>query len=376
MHNKVLALSAFLLTVGVTSGFGVTFSWDFDNVISGGYVTVPEEETLKGNVGVFGGFCEINGGIDGDLTVCGGDVWVNGNVTGDLVAFGGNVVISGDCAGTASAFGGSVSLTGDFAGPAETGGGSVQLGGNFRDAVEAGGGAVFLEGAFAGPVKAEGEKVFVGPGASLNAGLSYAGELVQDPSAWVEGPVRVIEYEEPEAEKEERSIASKVVSWFAWRLGEFLALMLFAFLVWAARPGCLKALPEKMRRKPWQVPLLGLVVTLGLDLLIIVLFVTVIGIPSALAVLTLSLIFLYASWVFVGTCVGDTILKPVFKEKGYPVLFATAVGALILVFGSNLLWLIPFYVGFALYLLFCFGVIWYGFGAGTLYWWSQRKAAA
>jgi cytoskeletal protein CcmA (bactofilin family) len=354
-----LIIAAVVLTA--ISASGMTFDWDidFDEIVSGGYAVVPSGESYKGNIGVFGGYCEINGDIDGDLTVFGGDVRVNGNVTGDVMAGGGSVIIAGNCAGETAAYGGSVSLTGNFTGP-----------------VDAGGGAVFLRGNFLGPVEAEGEKVFVEPGANLNAGLSYLGELVQDPDARIEGPVKVIEYEKPEPEpKVERSFASKLIWWLVWRAGEFLALMLFAFLIWLARPGWLKALPEKMRGKPWQTPLAGLIFVTALDVLIAALLVTVIGIPSALVVLTLSLIFLYASWVFVGTCLGNTILKPMFKEKEYPALFATAVGALILVFAANLLWLIPFHVGFVLYLLLCLGVIWYGFGAGLLHWWSARKGA-
>jgi|GEM_PF-1902805 len=372
-----LLIAAVVLTAVSASG-GITFDWDidFDEIVSGGYAVVPSGESYEGNIGVFGGYCEINGDIDGDLTVFGGDVRVNGNVTGDVMAGGGSVIIAGNCAGETAAYGGSVSLTGNFTGATETGGGSVSLPGNFTGPVDAGGGAVFLRGNFSGPVEAEGEKVFVEPGANLNAGLSYLGELVQSPDARIEGPVKVIEREEAEPEpKVERSFASKLIWWLVWRVGEFLALMLFAFLVWLARPGWLKALPEKMRGKPWQTPLAGLIFVTALDVLIAVLLITVIGIPSALVVLTLSLIFLYASWVFVGTCLGNTILKPMFKEKEYPALFATAVGALILVFAANLLWLIPFHVGFVLYLLLCLGIIWYGFGAGLLHWWSTRKGA-
>jgi hypothetical protein len=288
--------------IAVSASGEVAFDWDFDQVISGGYAVIPPDESYKGDVGVFGGYCEINGNVNGDLMVFGGDVRVNGNVTGDVLAGGGNVIITGNCAGETAAFGGSVSLPGNFVGPTETGGGSVSLPGNFTGPVEADGGAVFLKGNFLGPVEAEGEKVFVGPGANLNAGLSYLGDLVQDPSARVEGPIKIIEYEEPEAEPEKkRSLFSKVITWLLWRVGEFLALMLFSFLIWFVRPGWLKALPEKMRGKPWQAPLAGLIFVSALDVLIVVLLMTVIGIPSALAVVTLLLIFLYASWVFVGS---------------------------------------------------------------------------
>ncbi len=372
-----LVIVASMLTAISASG-DTTFDWDFDfdEVISGGYAVIPSDESYEGHIGVFGGYCEVNGNINGDLTVFGGDVRVNGNVTGDVLAGGGNVIIAGNCAGETNAFGGSVSLPGNFTGPTETGGGSVNLPGNFTGPVNASGGAVFLKGNFLGPVEAEGEKVFVEPGANLNAGLSYLGELVRAPDARIEGPVTVIEHEEPAPEPvEERSFASKVITWLLWRVGEFLALMLFAFLIWFVRPGWLKALPEKMRGKPWQAPLAGLIFVSALDVLIAVLLITVIGIPSAVVVLALSLVFAYASWVFVGTCLGNTILKPIFKEKRYPALFATAVGALVLIFAANLLWLIPFYVGFVLYLLICLGVIWYGFGAGLLHWWSTRKAA-
>jgi cytoskeletal protein CcmA (bactofilin family) len=370
----LLVLAAGAL-IAVSASGEVSFDWNFDEVVSGGYAVIPAGESYEGNIGVFGGYCEINGNVNGDLTVFGGDVRINGNVTGDVLAGGGNVIVAGNCAGETAAFGGSVSLPGNFVGRTKTGGGSVSLPGNFTGPVEADGGAVFLKGNFLGPVEAEGEKVFVEPGASLNAGLSYSGELVQDPSARVEGPVKVIEYEEPEAKPEKKpSLISKVITWLLWRVGEFLALMLFSFLIWLARPGWLQALPEKMRDKPWQTPLAGLIFVTALDVLIIVLFITIIGIPSALVVTALSLVFLYASWVFVAACIGNTILKPIFKEKKYPVLFATALGASILILITNLLWLIPFCIGCVLYLLVCFGVIWYGFGAGLLHWWSLTKA--
>jgi len=366
--------AAAVLAAAMAAG-AVSFDWDFDETLSGGYVVIPAEKTYEGNIGVFGGYCEINGDVNGDLTVFGGDVRVNGEVTGDVVACGGNVVIAGGCAGETGAFGGSVSLPGDFAGRAEVSGGSVRLPGEFSGPVDAGGGAVFLDGSFAGPVEAEGEKVFIGPGASLGAGLAYSGELVQDPAARVEGPVKVIVHEEAAAEPEERSLASQAITWLIWRIGEFLALMLFSFLIWLVNPGWLKALPDKMRDKPWQSPLTGFIFLAALDGVIILLLITVIGIPSGLAVGAVSLVFLYASWVLVGTCLGGTILKPIFKAKTYPALFATAVGAFILVVAANLIWLIPFYVGFAIYLLLCFAIMWYGFGAGLLYWWSLRKGA-
>ena len=365
-----------LILVAAATAGATTFQWD--ETVSGGYVVIHKGEFYEGSLGVFGGYCEVNGTINGDLTVCGGDVRVNGEVTGDVFAAGGNVVVDGNCEGKTTAFGGSVTLLGNFSGPTEAAGGSARLGGNFAGPVEASGGVVWLEGNFSGPVEATGEKVLVESDANLSAGLSYAGELVRDPAAIIEGPVTVIEREEEEAapEPEAGFSAAGIIAWLAWRIGEFLALMVLGFLIWLVRPNWLITLPEKMRTKPWQTPLAGLVFVIALDLITFLLFVTVIGIPSALIIVALSLTFLYASWVFVGTFAGNLILKPMFKGKEYPALFATAVGGLVLIFLANLLWLIPFYVGCFLYLLLCLAIIWYGFGAGLFTLWTARKKPA
>ncbi len=77
----VLAL-IFLFSGIVQAGSGVTF---------GGSRTVGPDETVFGDLVIFGGRVEVFGTIEGDLISIGGDALVEGRITGDLVNVGGNL---------------------------------------------------------------------------------------------------------------------------------------------------------------------------------------------------------------------------------------------------------------------------------------------
>ena len=79
--------------------FGGTFTLesgevlDGDLVIFGGSVDIEQGSTVQGDVLLFGGNADVNGTIDGDLALLGGsvDLGPSAVVTGDVVTLGGNV---------------------------------------------------------------------------------------------------------------------------------------------------------------------------------------------------------------------------------------------------------------------------------------------
>ncbi|MBC8504211.1 MAG: hypothetical protein ISR58_08295 [Anaerolineales bacterium] len=103
---KYLKLFTFILVITALLWPGTAFARDLmdDKVIFGGTYTLPEGETLDGNLVVFGGAVtlELNSTVNGDVVLMGGTVDSMGTVNGSLVGIGGvlqlgeSSVVNGD----------------------------------------------------------------------------------------------------------------------------------------------------------------------------------------------------------------------------------------------------------------------------------------
>ena len=68
-------------------------------VRSGREVTIPEGETVQGDLIASAGTVRVDGRVDGDLVASGGQVIVDGTVTGDVLVGAGSATISGEVGG-------------------------------------------------------------------------------------------------------------------------------------------------------------------------------------------------------------------------------------------------------------------------------------
>jgi cytoskeletal protein CcmA (bactofilin family) len=81
-------------------------------VRSGQEVTVPTEETVRGDLIASAGTVRIDGRVDGDLVASGGQVTVAGTVTGDVLVAAGTTTISGQVDGDVRVASGQARLEG------------------------------------------------------------------------------------------------------------------------------------------------------------------------------------------------------------------------------------------------------------------------
>jgi cytoskeletal protein CcmA (bactofilin family) len=302
--------------------------------ISGSYVVMPEGEIYDEGVLVVGAVVEVHGDVKGDLICFGAEIYITGTVEGNLLVGASTVVIDGIVNGSSDIFCASARLNGVFNGPVEIGSASARLNGVFNGDVEAGSGVTFAGGVFNAGLTAESAQVYVKPGAIINGDLNYSGELDLADTAMISGETVEIVYEDTEAPgevKEEFNLVKAVAAWLGWRVFWFLSTMLTAFLLFLVRPSLLSVLPDTMRGNLWQSPLAGIGAVFTSFVIGLVLLISVIGVPSWATFNFFLLILTYLSWIWGGTFIGNLILKPIFKEKGYPVLFASAVGIFILV---------------------------------------------
>ena len=346
--------------------------YDTGKTISGAYVILPEGETYDEGVLVAGAVVEVHGDIKGDLICFGAEVYITGTVEGNLLIGASTVVIDGIVNGSSDIFCASAKMNGVFNGPVEIGSASARLNGVFNGDVEAESGVTFAGGVFNADLTAESAQEFVRPGAIINGDLNYSGELDLADTAMISGETVEIVYEETEAPVEDEgfNLVKASAAWLGWRVFWFLSTMLTAFLLFLVRPSLLSVLPETIRGNLWQSPLAGIGAVFASFVIGLVLLISVIGVPSWATFNFFLLILTCLSWIWGGTCIGNLILKPIFKEKGYPVLFASAAGIFILVILGGIPILKVLVHGL---------VIIFGWGGFVVYLWDSikgRKAIA
>jgi cytoskeletal protein CcmA (bactofilin family) len=158
-----------------------------------GTTIVAPDETVTGDLSEITGDVVVHGTVEGDVSAVAGSVEITGEVTGDVSAAAGSVTVEGGTVGgDVSAGGGSIDVTdgATVEGDASAGGGSVTVGPDStveRDAA-AGGGDAEVEGTVDGDV-ASGQSVVLGANAHVGGDVTYHDSLDRAGGAVVEGTV-------------------------------------------------------------------------------------------------------------------------------------------------------------------------------------------
>lgn len=208
--------------------------------------------------------------VHGDAVSIGGDVRVRGRVMGDVVAIGGNVTL----ADSAYVGGDAVTVGGDIdkSSSAYVGGQAVQIG-------------VSLPNLFF-------------PRAHLNG----------HPSRW----------------------GSRVGNFFFW-LVFYLVMFAFAALALYLARDRISTAANHLAREPFQASMTGLLSPLLVLLAFVLLIITLIGIPVALALFFLYPVFVFLGWVVAGYRVGQSV------GNNGPVTVRTVFIGLLVISGLHML---------------------------------------
>lgn len=257
---------------------------------SGGKVVVERGETV-GDLVATGGAVEVLGTVDGDLRVYAGNVEVRGEVTGDVVAYAGNVELNGEVGGNVSAFGGRALL-----GP----GGSV--GGWF----EAGAGEVIIDGVVGGDVDVEAGSLELRSGALVDGDLNHSTEqFSQEGDARVLGTVsRVDDIRFRRGPGHDRSRFPHGT----FVLYGFLANLALGAVLLYAFPGFTTRTALRFRGRALGSFGWGMFALVGTPILLVLVALTIVGIPLAVAGFGLYLLLVWTGSVLGGYGFGDWIM--------------------------------------------------------------------
>ncbi|MGE5379442.1 MAG: hypothetical protein ACM3NT_00080 [Methylocystaceae bacterium] len=258
--------------------------------------------TVNGDVVVFGNQVDINGTVNGDLLVGGNIVNIAGTVNDDLRLGAQNARISGNIKRNLSA--GASQLIIDKAasvgGNAALGAEELGIDGLIRGGLQAGAGQLSLTGKIGQNAAIQTDNLNVMPGAVIGGSLSYRGANKGNisPQAKIGGPV-TYKYFIPQHQKEQPQSAI----WtgiLIWTLVWFVSLLLVWLIWFYLNPRSFFKVEDALINTPWASLGWGFAILILLPIAAVIAMITVVGIPIALAALTVYSGILFAGKLIVG----------------------------------------------------------------------------
>lgn len=237
--------------------------------------TVAAEQRMGGTVVVTDGET-----VDG-LSAVAGTVVVRGTIEGDLEGVAGTIVVAetGVVTGDLAASAGSVRVDGTVEGRVESGAGSFTLGetGVVAGSVDVGAGAVRLDGTVRGDVTAGADRVVLGPAARLEGDLTVGRgtTLVEREGSSVAGTVDRTRMGGATGVAIDRGTDWLLTAW------GFAANLLLGAVLLVAFPRFTGRVAAAVADRPARTGGVGLVTLVGIPLVLVLLVLTIVGIPLA-----------------------------------------------------------------------------------------------
>jgi cytoskeletal protein CcmA (bactofilin family) len=332
MSEKLLAV---LLAVVVVVGFvpGVAAAQPSGTERVGGLVEVAEGETHAGDLSAVGGTILIAGTVTGDVEATGGSIVVaaTGVVDGDLSAIGGSVLVEGTVGGDAAVSAGSI---------------LVREGASVGGTLEAAAGSVRMDGQVAGDARLAGETVTVGPTAAIGGDLLYdAGTAAIAPDASVAGAVRA----EAGVVDVGPEVAPPAIPRGVGAVYGLLANLVLGAALLVVVPRFTGAVTGVGTREALRSGGVGFLALVGVPIALVLVAVTIVGIPLSLAGLVAFALLLWVAFVY-GSLVAGTWLLSLLDREGRWLALVSGLVAVALV------GLVPFVGGVVRFLVLLVGL--------------------
>src|SRR5579884_2030428 len=336
-------------------------------------VTVPAGTTVDDDLFAAGQSILVAGQVNGDLYAFGQTVTVTGTIERDLLAVGQHLTVDGVVKGDLRAAAQSVVVNGRVEGNVTEAsqlllldrqgavGGSVVGVGQLLDllgpvgrGVTAGAGTLHLGGPVGGNVTAEVGTLTLDPSARIAGRLSYTAEReAAVPAGTVAGDVQFRPTERPERPPQPAPPLGGLFTPFGviWLIGMLIAGLLLVYFL----PEFAMGAARQVQAHPWRSVGVGLLAIFGGQVLVLLLAVTLIGLPLAVLVGLSYFLGLYVGWLLLALAVGSLLVLLVRRWR--PV--APLGPAWLVVIGLVVLYLLSHLPGIGWLVVFlglCFGL--------------------
>ncbi|MFQ5937096.1 MAG: polymer-forming cytoskeletal protein [Acidiferrobacterales bacterium] len=273
-----------------------------DVYAAGRRVTVSAD--VAGDVIAAGGRVLIERRVSGDVMAAGGVVEIRATVSDDVRAAGGVVSVSGHISGDAIVAGGVVSLEPGTSvdGRAWLTGGQVEVAGRIATELKAACGSIVVAGRVDGDVELLSDALEILPSARVTGNLVYRGRR----EAKISRGARI------DGELSYQPLAVSTRGPAPWRSAGIVvlaSLMLTGIVLFLCFPSFAVRAARTVETHPWQSLGLGLAVLVAGPIVAILLMVTIIGIPLAIILIALYVVFLIAGYLTGVLYVSDVGLR-------------------------------------------------------------------
>ena len=331
------------------------------SVKKGDSVYVPKDEVIEGNLYAVGSSLTVDGKVTGDVICAGQSININGDIAGDVICAGQSINISGKIGGNLRVAGNAINFNGQVArngiimsattitSASSTIGwdllilGNVfELNGNVGRDLYGGAGKVNLTGQIGkninldfGMQNGNDQPLIIANKAKINGELKYKSDkdAIIDAGAVITGKV-IHNFPAVVAKK---SNLADLGWWWGKLISIFAALVIGLVLVSFWREQIIK-ITDLMLAKVGPTLGWGVLALLLTPIIVIILLITIIGIPLSLISIALWLIALYISKILVGILIGRIILKNYWIKQKDSLIIAMIIGIVV----AYLVFAIPF----------------------------------
>jgi len=318
-------------------------------------IYIGPEEIIEGNFIKAGNTIEVAGAVNGDVIVAGNIVTIAGPVAGDVIAAGNIVRVTGPVSGSIRVAGSTVQIDSEVENNVWAVGSSVTLSpdANVGWDVYSAGATIEVKSPVGGNAWLTGASVVLGNtvGKDVKAAIDTDGKIVLYPEAKVEGDLVYKAGSEEQLELKEGAevvgeISKKAIvipdqaDWekafgataIFFRIISFFSLLVIGLVLVTLMPKIILQTKDEMVKRPAQSLGWGFVYLVVVPVIVVLLMITVIGIPLALIIVPFYIIALYLSKVLVGLVIGLLILDNLTRDKKYKgsLVWPLALGLLVL----------------------------------------------
>jgi hypothetical protein len=327
---------------------GVTNAQSFK---TGNTITVAANEVVDGMLFAGGNAVDIAGTVNGDVYCAGQSISISGVIQGDVFCAGQTITISGQVDGSVRLAGQNVTLSGtignsatiasqnlsieskstinrDLLGASQ----NITINGTIQRDILIGSENLAINGDIKRNVGGEIKTITVGSTGNVGGNVEYTGtsDPIINDGGKIVGTVKRTEPTKEEQAAGETS-ASSIISSFAFSL---LTMLAIGFILVALFRHILDDASSSTIQKPGKAALVGFLTSISLPILIIILFISMIGVPIAIITILIWIAILMICGPFVGYMLGQVILK---NTKYNQPAWAILLGILVL----NVLYIIP-----------------------------------
>lgn len=321
--------------------------------------TVNLNDTITGDLAVAGGTINLRSVILDDVRCAGGTLIISGYVGGDLLITGGTVTIESGAiiAGDVYVAGGTLHLDGTVRGNLKSGSGELILNGSIAKNADLNGGKITLNGSIGGETILVAQELKVEHNASLGGNVRYwtnkgevdFGNALKNGTATLDVALQH-RFEQPKPQ------FLGFVTFFGV-LGYLLAMLLLLAMGEKLFGSFFTRVADTIREAPAQSFGYGFLYFIVVPVVIVLLFITLIGIPVGLIGLFFYILFMLLAHVITALTGAHWLNKKQGFNWNFWKIVGAALGILVLL---KVVSMVPLVGWLAVFLAVCiaFGAIW------------------